>query len=38
MLKKNWQPINKKVILPTSEEILINPRSRSAKLRVGLKI
>ena len=28
------RPVNKKVIVPTREEILENPRSRSAKLRV----
>lgn len=32
------QPINKKVIVPDEEEILINPASRSAKLRVGYRI
>ncbi|RNA14476.1 putative methyltransferase 15 [Brachionus plicatilis] len=35
---KDWQPINKKVIVPTNEEILNNQRSRSAKLRVAVKI
>ncbi len=29
--------INKKPILPTNQEIINNPRSRSAKLRAGLK-
>lgn len=31
-------PINKKVILPDLEEIKTNPASRSAKLRLGLRI
>ena len=28
----------KKVILPSDEEMQINPRSRSAKLRIAIKI
>ena len=36
-IKKNWTPINKKVILPSETEIEINPRSRSAKLRIAFK-
>ncbi len=34
---KLWTPINRKVILPTKQEIEQNPRSRSAKLRVAIK-
>ncbi len=30
----SWRRINKKVIIPTDEEMTINPRSRSAKLRI----
>lgn len=33
-----WQKINKKPIIPSREEILENPRSRSAKLRIIEKI
>lgn len=36
-LRKNWTPLNKKVIVPTDHEIEANPRSRSAKLRVACK-
>lgn len=32
-----WIPLNRKVILPTEEEIEKNPRARSAKLRVAIK-
>jgi 16S rRNA (cytosine1402-N4)-methyltransferase len=32
------KPINKKVIIPDAEEIESNPASRSAKLRVGVRI
>lgn len=32
-----FKPISNKVITPSSEEILNNPRSRSAKLRIGIK-
>ena len=35
---KYFKAINKKVITPTEEEIKINPRSRSAKLRIAEKI
>jgi 16S rRNA (cytosine1402-N4)-methyltransferase len=38
IVNNNWQPINRKVILPTTQEIEQNPRSRSAKLRVAIKI
>ncbi|MDD5769632.1 MAG: 16S rRNA (cytosine(1402)-N(4))-methyltransferase RsmH [Candidatus Gracilibacteria bacterium] len=36
--KKCLQILTKKPILPTSDEIKINPRSRSAKARLALKI
>ena len=36
-IQRPWTPLNKKVILPTDEEIESNPRSRSAKLRVAFK-
>ncbi|MEN8119785.1 MAG: 16S rRNA (cytosine(1402)-N(4))-methyltransferase RsmH [Bacteroidota bacterium] len=32
------KPVNKKVIVPKEEEIEINPRSRSAKLRIAEKV
>jgi len=32
------KPINKKVIIPDAEEIESNPASRSAKLRVGIRL
>lgn len=38
MVKSLWEPINKKVILPTSDEVMENPRARSAKFRVALKV
>jgi 16S rRNA (cytosine1402-N4)-methyltransferase len=34
-IKRPFSVITKKAILPSSEEIKRNPRSRSAKLRVG---
>ena len=37
LLKKKWQPMSKKVLAPTSQEISANPRARSAKLRVAIK-
>jgi len=30
--------INNRVIVPTSEEVEVNPRSRSAKLRIAEKV
>ncbi len=33
-----FHPINNKVIIPSEEEILRNPRSRSAKLRIAEKL
>jgi 16S rRNA C1402 N4-methylase RsmH len=37
-VKKLWTPLNdKKIILPSKEEIEQNPRARSAKLRVASK-
>ena len=36
--KKRLQPLTKKPIMATEEEIAKNPRSRSAKLRVAVKI
>lgn len=38
MVVKRWEPINKKVIVATEEEKIKNPRSRSAKLRVAVKL
>lgn len=36
-INKPFELFNKEVIVPTDEEQKINPRSRSAKLRVGIK-
>jgi len=33
-----FKQVNRKVIIPTDEEIKINPRSRSAKLRIAEKV
>ena len=37
ILRKKWTPVSKKVIVPTEEEQITNPRSRSAKLRAAMK-
>jgi 16S rRNA C1402 N4-methylase RsmH len=37
IVKNKWTPINKKVIMATDLEIEMNPRARSAKLRVAVK-
>ena len=38
MVQTKWTPLNnRKVIVPTNDEIEMNPRSRSAKLRVAIK-
>ena len=37
-VKNLWTPLNnRKIILPSEEEIIANPRARSAKLRVAVK-
>jgi len=33
-----WEPLTKKPVLPTDEEIATNPRSRSAKLRAAQRV
>lgn len=33
-----WEPINKKPIEASEQELLANPRSRSAKLRIALRV
>lgn len=38
VVKTNWEPLNKHVLTPKFEEIELNPRSRSAKLRAAVKI
>lgn len=38
IMSSNWQVINKHVVTPSLEEIEINPRSRSAKLRAAVKV
>ena len=35
---KKWKSLTKHVVLPTEEEVLSNPRSRSAKLRVAMRL
>jgi 16S rRNA (cytosine1402-N4)-methyltransferase len=37
-VKTSFEQVNKKVIVPSEDEIIINPRSRSAKLRIGKKL
>lgn len=36
--KGRWEAVTRNVVTPSEEEVKINPRSRSAKLRVALKI
>lgn len=38
IIRKKWEPLNKKVVIPTQEEMSENPRSRSAKLRAARKV
>lgn len=38
VMKKKWKMISKKVMTPTEEEVLDNPRSRSAKLRLAVRL
>ena len=33
-----YEQINRKVIVPSEEELVINSRARSAKLRIGKKL
>ena len=37
-INHNFELVNRKVIVPTEEEIAINPRARSAKLRIAKKM
>jgi receptor-type tyrosine-protein phosphatase gamma len=37
MQRMKWTPLTKHVVIPTEEEVSLNPRSRSAKLRAALK-
>jgi 16S rRNA (cytosine1402-N4)-methyltransferase len=37
-ISKSWIPLNKKVIIPSDQEIESNPRARSAKLRIAEKV
>ena len=37
-VKRNFKQLNNKIICPKEEEILNNPRSRSAKLRIAERI
>lgn len=38
MARENWKMITRKPIVPTRDEIQQNPRARSAKLRIALKL
>ncbi|XP_074660857.1 putative methyltransferase-like protein 15 homolog [Tubulanus polymorphus] len=38
MKRKRWSPISRKVTSATDDEIVANPRSRSAKLRAAVKL
>lgn len=35
---RNWEAINKHVLTPSPEEVVSNPRSRSAKLRAAIRL
>jgi len=37
-MERKWHNINKHVLIPTHEEMSMNPRSRSAKLRAAIKL
>lgn len=37
-INHNFELVNRKVIVPTEEEIAINPRARSAKMRIAKKM
>ena len=37
-VENNFKQLNNKIICPTEQEILNNPRSRSAKLRIAKRI
>lgn len=36
--RRYWSPVTKKPVLPTEDETRVNPRSRSAKLRVAIRM
>lgn len=36
--EKCWQPMSRKISTPSQEEVANNPRSRSAKMRVAVKL
>lgn len=36
-LKKRWRPLSRKIVSPSIKEVVVNPRSRSAKLRAATK-
>lgn len=38
LVESNWQQLHKHVVTPTAEEVEMNARSRSAKLRAAIKI
>ena len=38
LVEGRWDPFSKKVMVPSDEEVLMNPRARSAKLRAARKI
>ena len=38
VVNKKWEPVTKKIIVPDDDEVITNPRARSAKLRAARKI
>lgn len=38
VMRKRWDPISRRVIVPDTQEEMRNPRSRSAKLRAAFKL
>ena len=38
LLVKKWEPLDKKVLVPSDVEVADNPRARSAKLRAAYKL
>ena len=38
LVNKKWEPLTKKVIVPGDDEVIKNPRARSAKLRAARKV
>lgn len=36
-VRRDFEPVNRKVIVPSEEEVRVNPRARSAKLRIAAR-